>query len=215
MDKKYCDVLFHDANPPITSSDILDFEQSFSISLPEDYREFLLKVNGGRPEPSAYKEPDLEDFEGEDLPPEIVIPDQIQSDLLKYTISPSRIDHFLGLNPSSTENLEALSIGAEYTTQDNATSLLLIAFDKVGTPIYMSLSNEKKGWIYDYEEDIEFGTDFPDEVIPLSEMDHLLLAKSFHEFIESLFPARVSFAKNFQPTKEHFDAIRLGGYEDP
>jgi len=205
MDNKYCDVLFHDTNPPITSSDILDFEQSFSISLSEDYLEFLLKVNGGSPVPSAYKEPDLEDF---------VIPDQIQSDLLKYTISPSRIDHFLGLNPSSTGNLEALSIGTKYTTRDDATSLLLIAFDKVGTPIYMSLSNEKKGWIYDYEEDIEFGTDVPDEVTPLSEMDHLLLAKSFHEFIESLFPARVSFAKNFQPTKEHFYAIRLGGYED-
>ncbi|QDT29397.1 SMI1 / KNR4 family protein [Gimesia panareensis] len=215
MDKNFCHVLFRDVNPSVSTSDILNYEQSFSISLPKDYFDFLLKINGGSPIPSAYKEPDLEDFEGEELPPGIVIPDQIQSDLLKYTISPSRIDHFLGLNPASTENLEALTIGTKYTTKDDASSLLLIAFDKVGTPIYLSLSDEKKGWIYDFEEDIDFGLYDPGEATPLSELDHLVLAKSFREFVESLFPARVHFAKNFQPTEKHLDAIRQSGTEDP
>lgn len=215
MEKSFGNILFHDVRPPVTETQIREFERSHSIELPEDYVEFLCKVNGGSPVPSAYREACLEDLEELDLLPESAIPDRIQSDLLRYSATPSRIDCFLGLNPASTNDLEALSSGAKYTTRSDASSLLLIAFDKVGTPIYMSVSNAKKGWIYDFDEDLEFDAEYSDEPTPLSEMDHLLLAKSFREFIHSLFPARVLFAKNFQPTPQHLAAIQLAGYEDP
>lgn len=215
MEKIFCDVLFHDVNPSVTKSQIREFERSHSIELPEDYVEFLLKVNGDSPVPSAYRKACLEDLNELDLPPESAISNRILSDLLRYSVSPSRIDSFLGLNPNSTYSLDALTPGTKYTTRSDASSLLLIAFDKVGTPIYISLSSETRGWIYDFDEDIEFDTEYSDEPTPLSEMAHLLLAKSFREFLENLFPARVLFAKNFVPTPEHVEAIRQGGFEDP
>ncbi|QDU15262.1 SMI1 / KNR4 family protein [Gimesia maris] len=215
LEKKYCGVLFQDVNPPVMESQVLEFEKAHCVKLPEDYVEFLCRVNGGSPIPSAYREACLDDLEELDLLPESAIPDQIQSDLLRYTIAPSRIDCFLGLNPNTTDSLEALTAGTNYTTRSDASSLLLIAFDKVGTPIYMSLASDKRGWIYDFDEEIEFDAEYSDEPTPLSEMEHLLLAKSFREFIQSLFPARVLFARNFQPTAQHLAAIKQAGYEDP
>lgn len=41
-----------ESNPygPINSADIVEFEETNEVSLPEDYKEFLLQHNGGRPE---------------------------------------------------------------------------------------------------------------------------------------------------------------------
>lgn len=43
------------SNPygPINPKDIVEFEEDNEVSLPDDYKEFLLEHNGGHPEPSA------------------------------------------------------------------------------------------------------------------------------------------------------------------
>src|SRR5260221_2493440 len=41
--------------PVIQGGDLVSFEKSFNIKLPQNYREFLLRHNGGRPEPSVFK----------------------------------------------------------------------------------------------------------------------------------------------------------------
>jgi cell wall assembly regulator SMI1 len=39
--------------PPLNESEIIVFEREIGVSLPSDYREFLLQHNGGRPEPDT------------------------------------------------------------------------------------------------------------------------------------------------------------------
>lgn len=43
------------AGPLITESDLAQFENTRNISLPEDYREFLMRNNGGTPAPNGFK----------------------------------------------------------------------------------------------------------------------------------------------------------------
>lgn len=47
------------SNPygPINPADIFEFEETNEVSLPDDYKDFLLKHNGGRPEPNGLQEP--------------------------------------------------------------------------------------------------------------------------------------------------------------
>lgn len=40
-------IYFEGLEDPITEKDILKFEKKFKVKLPEDYKEFLLKYNGG------------------------------------------------------------------------------------------------------------------------------------------------------------------------
>ena len=41
---------------PIDLADIVEFEEANEVLLPEDYKDFLLMHNGGRPEPNALPE---------------------------------------------------------------------------------------------------------------------------------------------------------------
>jgi hypothetical protein len=40
---------------PATEQDIIHFQMALGAVLPDDYREFLLKYNGGYPEPSGFR----------------------------------------------------------------------------------------------------------------------------------------------------------------
>jgi SMI1-KNR4 cell-wall len=48
-------VRFYDAGPPISMDVIAKFEKEHDVKLPADYRQFLLRQNGGRPEPNHLK----------------------------------------------------------------------------------------------------------------------------------------------------------------
>jgi hypothetical protein len=50
-----------DCGPPLIDNDIVLLENEIGARLPADYREFLLKHNGGRPSPSAFKLSGLKD----------------------------------------------------------------------------------------------------------------------------------------------------------
>ncbi len=43
-----------DSQEPISEREIVDLESKCRIKLPVDYRDFLLKYNGGRPEPNCF-----------------------------------------------------------------------------------------------------------------------------------------------------------------
>ena len=45
-------VTFHDGGPAVTAEALAAFETQYGVSLPDDYRGFLLRQNGGRPEPN-------------------------------------------------------------------------------------------------------------------------------------------------------------------
>ena len=49
-------VSFRSAFPPTTEGAICDYEATIGFKLPDDYREFLLKTNGGQqPEPECFR----------------------------------------------------------------------------------------------------------------------------------------------------------------
>lgn len=43
-----------DVGPPLTQADIAGLEAELRVALPEDYRAFLARYNGGRPKPSSF-----------------------------------------------------------------------------------------------------------------------------------------------------------------
>jgi hypothetical protein len=45
---------FSECGPPIDDADVRAVEQEIGLSLPKNYRSFLLAHNGGRPEPNAF-----------------------------------------------------------------------------------------------------------------------------------------------------------------
>lgn len=60
-------------NHPITATDISDFEQFTGTTFPQDYKDFLLATNGGRPFSTAFSIADgsesaVREFLGFDLP---------------------------------------------------------------------------------------------------------------------------------------------------
>jgi len=42
---------FEDSGPPIEEKDVAELERKLGVTLPPDYRAFLLRTNGGRPTP--------------------------------------------------------------------------------------------------------------------------------------------------------------------
>src|SRR5262245_35806145 len=57
---------FEFSGPPITEAEIRDVEKLLRVKLPRQYREFLLRTNGGRPSPEEafLFGPDPEKFKG-------------------------------------------------------------------------------------------------------------------------------------------------------
>ena len=47
-------ITIYESYPPLKEDDIVAAERQLGISLPADYRNFLLKHNGGYPEPDAF-----------------------------------------------------------------------------------------------------------------------------------------------------------------
>lgn len=47
-------LLVEEPNPPLAECDLDAFEAKWSLTLPADYRSFLLKTNGGRPVPDTF-----------------------------------------------------------------------------------------------------------------------------------------------------------------
>lgn len=47
-------VMITDVGAPLTAEELEKFEAHLQVQLPADYRQFLLKYNGGRPEPNLF-----------------------------------------------------------------------------------------------------------------------------------------------------------------
>jgi hypothetical protein len=138
------DLSFQYPHPPTTEAAIANYEKELGFRLPEDYRQFLLKYNGGnRPSRSGfgYKYAD----------------GKAQS---------SAVDSFFGLGLEPTYNLKM-----NQNPQDKPDYLLMIGYD-LGSWLGIGITSETKGQVYIWEH--------------CRQMDVILLAKSFHEFLNML-----------------------------
>jgi cell wall assembly regulator SMI1 len=122
-----------ESEPPIVENDIVQLETSLGIKLPDSYRYFLLKHNGGRPKPDVFAIPDDP------------IPNQA-----------SMVDFFYSICTDSTYDLIETYMVLQGRIPDN---MFAIACDPGGNQICLSLSGEDAGKIYfwDHEQEVDDG----------------------------------------------------------
>jgi len=115
-------VRIENPGPAINESDIAAFEREIGYTLPEDYREFMLRHNGGKPHPNAIL------IDG--------LPNEIPAQILSF----KSLIHEMGIK----------TIGCVYkdTSKRIAKHVLPIAPDMIGSLFLMSLDGADRGNIY-------------------------------------------------------------------
>lgn len=216
MKLKYREKWFESAGGSDEPFDEKAFREFFQGSVPQDYLEFLVDVNGGIPLQTGFFDPLRSGGEDStDRPFITYTPSSVLSDVLNYAKIPRRIDCFFGVGRHiKWMDLAFLFCGRRLTAESNASSLLPIAGVKSGGTIYLSVAADFFGRIYQDDEDVEFNTEHG-EATTLGEMEHLFLKESFSGFIDDLFPAFAEFPKGIVVTDEHHRILELGGYVDP
>lgn len=167
-------VTIRDANHfgPLTEERLTKLEAKLKARLPDEYRSFLLKYNGGRPDRQRFLFTG-ENYNGEEqesiLEWFFAVHDQPydedaeweengDDDFLPYFAQP--LDHVL----------------QDYRSETTETDTVPIARDPCGNLITLGLRGERTGKIYFYDHEIDMPT---------------LLANRFSEFLEDLLPTEV------------------------
>jgi hypothetical protein len=110
----------------LEENDLLKFEEKIGTRLPQDFREYLLKYNGGKPIPSDFNIPNL---------------------------GSNSIHHVYGIhNGPDYLNLES---NVEIYKARIPNSLLPFADDPVGNVLCIGISGEVKGQIYFWDHELE------------------------------------------------------------
>jgi cell wall assembly regulator SMI1 len=126
MDEK---ITFNEPGKKITEKDIVELEQRLEMSLPSDYRQFLLRVNGGQPEPNA--------FPIRDSPRD----------------THGLLDRLFSVDDKDTD-YDILD-NAEVFRDRVPSDLLPIAFDPGGNLICLAVRGENRGKIYFWDHNNE------------------------------------------------------------
>jgi len=121
------------AGPPLSDSDILEFEERMGISLPMPYRLFLLKYNGGSPEPCDFAVP-------------------------KWEYQDSLINEFNGILPGEYNDLQD---HIEILEVRLPKGFIPVAADPGGNAVLLSTEGSTRGRVYfwDHENEPEDGGD--------------------------------------------------------
>ncbi len=133
------------------------FEKKWHIKFPKEYRTFLLKYNGGRPD----------------------IPNVFSFDYINYRDA-SDINGFFGINvPESYEYNHHLKFIIDRIPKE----LFPIAFDSGGNKICIGVSGSREGKIYFWDHELEH--EDPKEEYEWYQ-NVFFIADSFHQFINNL-----------------------------
>jgi len=210
-DNRIGHVLFTDNDPPVNESELNEVEKQHRIRLPVDYKDFIVSINGGSPQPSGFCM--LDESPGQlgagsgslvaMLETELGVSEntsriqELKEDInfLKNSYIPQRVERLYGLHsiPPSLQWRIQLMVDSP---DDWTLRLLPIGEDSNGTPILMSLNQPDFGAIYCMSLD---GSE-PSET---SELKQFRVARSFSEFIQQLFPANVLYATGMTPSPRH------------
>ena len=107
---------FRECGPQICDEDIRAVEREIGISLPQDYRDFLLAQNGGRPEPNAFPINGLENNPFGTIQVFLGIEDAIEScnlDWTYHTFSGRLPDNLIAIARDDCGDLICLSLYGE------------------------------------------------------------------------------------------------------
>ncbi len=154
---------------PLAEDRLAKLEAKLGARLPEDYRAFLLKYNGGRPDRQRFLFTG-ENYNGEEqesiLEWFFAVHDQPYDEDAEW--EPSADEEFL---PYFAQPLE--SVLEEFRSESTATDVVPIARDPCGNLITLGLRGDRAGMVYFFDDEIEKPT---------------LLANRFTEFLERLLP---------------------------
>ena len=148
---------------PVSETGIAKVEAVIGKKLPEQYKTFLLKYNGGAPFPSAFKiqwKSEQDWAEGYDF---------------------STLEYFLALDPGSDADFMAY-----YEDFDGRipSDTIAIGFAPGGNLVLLGVEASNKGkvyiWMHSYETDEDDETDYSNVG---------LVVNSFEEFIDGLYDA--------------------------
>lgn len=123
-------ITFSESGKSVTEKDIAALEQRLGISLPDEYRQFILTWNGGQPEPNA--------FPIQDNPRD----------------THGLLDRFFSIDVEDTDY--DIVDNAEVFRDRVPADLLPIAFDPGGNLICVAVSGKNKGKIYFWDHNDEF-----------------------------------------------------------
>jgi len=143
-------------NNPSTKEEISNFEKEINVELPNEYKTFLLKYNGGKP--SKYVFPDTED-------------------LYSFAIS-----DLYGLNTKQDYN----DLRRSWNLFKDRIFKQFISIGRTidGDQITLGISGPLKGKVYFWDHNTELENDeFTENVLP---GNMYLLADSFNEFLNKL-----------------------------
>lgn len=184
------------------------------LTLPEDYRRFLLRVNGGRTRPSSYRYPrwtnDSTWGEPEPVETEWMFPkpskDQLQllnalAELKAFTKSPPKVRAFCYLSRGDY-SLAALLAERKITRLPDSSSLMPIAFNQANQPIWLSLSETHFGSVFQSDNALDPAKNTQD-LAHLDESVDLKIADSFSEFVRGFFKGEAIMKPGFTLGPHH------------
>jgi hypothetical protein len=120
-------VTFKHVNPPIDAQAVDEFERYLGMSLPEDYRRFLLEHNGGQPTPADF--------------------------LISAAKGWDTVDYFLGLK--AEEIILSLEEAAKHRKDHLPSNMISIGYDPGHSIICLSIQGADVGNIYFWDADFE------------------------------------------------------------
>lgn len=147
-----------DTEAPLSSEAIGIVEDRLGIVLPNEYRDFLLLHNGGRPRPAVFR---------------------FKNSSGKYV--DSSVDWFLAIYEGEHDNFESYFETYKRDQQRLPTELVPIAHDPGGNLICISVSGSQKGAVFFWDHENECGIG----ETPTFWNVHVI-AESFTEFLSSL-----------------------------
>ena len=145
--------------PSVTESDILAFEKRLGCSLPEDYRRFLLEVNGGG------------------------------LTIVNMSFAYGNINLLLSLNsPDENDDLLEYTLRHRALSLLPSPDLLAVGFDDGGGRILLALEGEHRGEVWFENTSDPRPEDANPRVEWFKRRDMKKLADSFEQFMSSLKP---------------------------
>lgn len=153
-------LIFSETEENITLSQIEEIEQYVGLIFPQQYKEHLLKHNGGRCEPNVF---------------------EFITDTGK--LNSSCINWFLAIYDGNYDNLKGAIESYKIEEKRMPIHILPIADDPGGNAICISTSGADEGYIYfwDHEQEVDYTISDDSDYSNL-----FFIAKSFNEFLSSL-----------------------------
>jgi len=149
---------FLERGPAVTGVDVDAFEKRFGVTLPEEYRRFLMEVNGGR---TAKESREFDD---------------------------GIVNTVLSLNADEEHNYNDLVTSNERVREDLGTNeVIVVAYDDGGARILLAVGGAHRGEVWVQYPDTRPGQSNP-RVLWHDRRDFKKLADSFEQFLASLKP---------------------------